>query len=159
MTEQADIDVGKQFANFMVHRSERHALGVRCIRTDPVDDRCPNPEFCFIWRWNRLHFGGKGSPYFTNQGQTIIIDDVKGNRRDTNNPSHWDRVHLNMPTSEQYNCSLPTVLKLRVACGRRHSWGRSGHLHQANADAEPVLGRLWPNCSRNQPPRRNQADI
>ena len=36
-SEQGDIDVGEMFHNFMIHKSERHALGVRFIETN-------NPE-------------------------------------------------------------------------------------------------------------------
>jgi len=109
-SEQGDIDVGEMFLNFSVHISERHALGVRCHKTDHREGAVEQET---IRRFNRLHFGSRGSPYFAYQGQVILLDLCKGDRRDPDNPFHWERVHLNLPGARNYDCSLPRVLKLR----------------------------------------------
>ena len=63
-------------------------------------------------RFNRLHFGGKGSPQFAYQAQTIVLDLCKGDRRATSNPFQWARVLLNLPPTN-YDPSMPRVMSLR----------------------------------------------
>ena len=116
-SDQADIDVGEMFLNFMVNVRERHALGIRHVMTES-QGKCEETVFR---RFNRLHFGGKGSPYFAYQGQVILLDICKGDRKDEANPFHWQRVHCNLPASLTYDTSMPRVMKLRgdgeLACG------------------------------------------
>jgi hypothetical protein len=73
-SKQGDIDVGAMFNNFTTHPSERHALGVRMIQTQPEGTY----ECHEIWHFCALHFGGCPSPYLACQGQRIILDLCKG---------------------------------------------------------------------------------
>lgn len=38
---------------------------------------------------------------------------MKGDHRDPRNPFQWHRVHLNLPTAENFDPSLPRVLRIR----------------------------------------------
>ena len=106
---QGDVDVSGMFHNFTAHVNERLNLGVRCIETKN-DGSFENSEFL---RFNRLHFGGKSSPYLACQGESRILEACKGDRRDPANHWQWDRVHLNLPCSEAYDPSLPRVILIR----------------------------------------------
>ena len=55
----------------------------------------------------------KGSPYYAYQGETIILDLCKGNRRQVENPFHWAELVLKSPPDTTYDPSFPRVMKLR----------------------------------------------
>ena len=118
-SDQGDIDTGEMFQNFIIHETERHALGVRCIKTRHGKGELEETEFR---RFCRLHFGGKGSPYAAFQGQTILLDLCVGNREDEKNPFHWKEFHCNLPTAVEYDASMPRIMKLRsdgeLACDK-----------------------------------------
>ena len=107
-SDQADIDVGEMLLNFMVNVRERHALGIQRV----VTGRRGELEETIFRRFNRLHFGGKGSPYFAYPGQVILLDICNGDRRDKKNPFYWQNVHCNLPASPAYDTSMPRVMKL-----------------------------------------------
>ena len=109
-SDQGDIDVGEMFHNFMVHESERHALGIRHMLTSGDGTTAEKTVFR---RFTRLHFGGKGSPYCAFRGQVILLDICKGDHKDEQNLFHWQRVHCNLPTNGDFDPSMPRVLKLR----------------------------------------------
>ena len=109
-SDQGDIDVGEMFHNFMVHVSERHALGVRHVLTDSRPGAEEDTEFR---RFARLHFGSRASPYLAYQGQIILLDICKGDRRNEMNPFHWSRIHCNLPGALDYDTSMPRVMMLR----------------------------------------------
>ena len=73
-SKQGDIDVGTMFNNFTARPSERHALGVRVIQTQPEGTY----ELHEFWRFCTLHFGGRPSPYLACQGQRLILELCKG---------------------------------------------------------------------------------
>ena len=104
MSDQGDIDVSKMFHNFVIHESERHALGIRHVQTRTEEGAI---EETLFRRFNRLHFGGKGSPFYAYQGQIILLDICKGDRTDVRNPFHWKRVYCNLPDSKVYDTSWP----------------------------------------------------
>ena len=103
MSKQGDIDVGAMFNNFTTHPSERHALGVRMIQTQP-EGTYEHHEF---WRFCALYFGGRPSPYLVCQGQHLILDLCKGDQHDPNNHWQWETVRLNLPGSQRYDPSMP----------------------------------------------------
>ena len=109
-TKQADIDVGQMFHNFPAHRSERSRLGVRYISTR--NDGLHEPHS--FYRFTRLHFGGTSSPWLACQAEARIIEECKGDRTDPDNHWQWDRVHLNLFTAPNYDCSMPRVMLLRA---------------------------------------------
>ena len=60
---------------------------------------------------------------------------VYGDRKDTTNPFHWDRVEFNLPGSRDYMSDLPWVMKIR----------KDGHL-AANILVYMVDGRATRYC-------------
>ncbi len=114
---QCDLDVGEQFPNYYLHEELRQYSGVdvREVRsTDPADatweaERGPGP-----WeRWERNWMGLRDSPYRSLQWQVRLNFEVYGDRRNTDNPFHWDRVEFNLPGSKGYRSDLPWVMKIR----------------------------------------------
>ncbi len=47
------------------------------------------------------------------QWQVRLKFEVFGDRKDTANPFHWDRVEFNLPGSRGYQLHLPWVMKIR----------------------------------------------
>ena len=114
---QCDLDVGEQFPNYYLHEELRQYSGVdvREVRSlDPADaaweaERGPGP-----WeRWERNWMGLRDSPYRSLQWQVRLKFEVYGDRRNTDNPFHWDRVDFNLPGSKGYRSDLPWVMKIR----------------------------------------------
>ena len=52
-------------------------------------------------------------PYWSLQWQVRLKFEVYGNRRNTENPFHWDRVEFNLPGSKGYRSDLPWIMKIR----------------------------------------------
>jgi hypothetical protein len=57
--------------------------------------------------------GLRDSPYRSLQWQVRLKFEVYGDRKDTANPFHWDRVEFNLPRSRGYRLDLPWVMKIR----------------------------------------------
>jgi hypothetical protein len=55
-------------------------------------------------------FGWTSSTYFTLRMLARVIELAKGPRHDTTSPFHWEKVVLNLPSSEGYKTSLPKVM-------------------------------------------------
>jgi hypothetical protein len=94
-SKQGDINVGAMFNNFCSHPTERHALGVRIIETQPERTY----ECHEFWHFCALHFGGCPSPYLACQGQHLILELCKGDQHNPNNHWQWETVRLNLPGS------------------------------------------------------------
>lgn len=98
------------FHNFRAHPSNRHALGVRVIETNNkpgATERQTFKRFCV------LPFGNRDSPYQACQGQARILELCLGDNTDPNNPFRWAKVHLNLPTTIDYDPSMPRVMQLQ----------------------------------------------
>lgn len=108
-SKQWDIDVGEMFYNFATHENDRKYLGARWISTRPEGESEPE---AFL-RFTALPFGGRCCPFIAYQGQLRILELGEGDRHGGSNPFQWDRVHLNLPTSPDWDPSLPRVMKLR----------------------------------------------
>jgi hypothetical protein len=106
---QVDIDVGKHFNNFQAHEDDRPYLGVRMFETRN-DGSFEKQWFA---RYNRLHFGGRASPYIACQGQSRILEWALRPPWDESSPFRWDKVVLNLPTDDPWDPSLPRVMLLR----------------------------------------------
>jgi hypothetical protein len=106
---QFDHDVAQQFNNFRMHEDEQHSHGVRFIHTR--NDGSYEPET--IMQCCVLNFGCLSSPFTACQGQERIMEMVQGDPADTKNPYHYKECWLNLPTSKEYDPSLPRVLLLR----------------------------------------------
>ena len=105
-----DHDVAQQFNNFRMHKKERHSHGVRFIHTR--NDGSPEPET--ILQCCVLNFGCLCSPYVAVQGEERIMELCEGDPSDTSNPFQYHECWLNLPTSREYDPSLPRVLLLRA---------------------------------------------
>lgn len=44
----------------------------------------------------------------------ISLEMIKGNRKDTSNPFAWDKIHLNLPSSDNYDPTEPWVAKRKA---------------------------------------------
>ena len=102
-TWQADIDVGQQFHNFRSHHLDRPYLGVRMI--DTRNDGSREKQFFMVF--SILHFGGRTSPYIAGVGQQRILELAKGPPHHAASPFAYKKVILNLPTSPQWDSSLP----------------------------------------------------
>lgn len=107
-TWQADIDVGQQFHNFRSHHLDRPYLGVRMIDTRNDGSR----EKQFFMAFSILHFGGRTSPYIAGVGQQRILELAKGPPHHAASPFAYKKVILNLPTSPQWDPSLPQVMRI-----------------------------------------------
>jgi hypothetical protein len=58
-------------------------------------------------------FGWTSSPYCTLRMLARVIELAKGPQHDTTTPFHWEKVVLNLPSSEGYKPSLPRVMLIR----------------------------------------------
>jgi hypothetical protein len=101
---QCDLDIGEQFPNFYLHEELWQYSGVdvrEVCSTDPVDadweaEQGPGP-----WeRWEHNWMGLQDSPYWSLQWQVQLKFEVYGDRRNTANPFHLDRVEFNLPGSK-----------------------------------------------------------
>jgi hypothetical protein len=68
--------------------------------------------------WARNTMGLKPSPYASVKGALRAKRVILGDRKNPQNPFHWERVWTNMPGDEHYVSSLPWIQKKR----------RDGHL-------------------------------
>eukprot|EP00984_Skeletonema_dohrnii_P022484 scaffold11603_cov72-Skeletonema_dohrnii-CCMP3373.AAC.1 len=84
--------------------------------------RNTNPETQEEWergrvrrfeRWTRNFMGMKDSPYRSIQLMLVTKWMAYGDRLDKDNPYQWERVELNLPGSEDYDPTLPWVMKVR----------------------------------------------
>ena len=88
--------------NYPLHTDLREYSGVDVsgVRSsDPANanweaDQGPGP-----WeRWKRNWMGLQDSPYHSLQWQVRLKFEVYGDRKDTSNPFHWDRIEFNLPS-------------------------------------------------------------
>ena len=67
-----------------------------------------------VWlRFNCCPFGNRCSPYICCQGEARIIEVCKGDPSDEKNEFQFASCHLNLPTSDNYDTSMPRVMLLR----------------------------------------------
>ena len=106
---QGDIDVGSQFHNYRAHEDDRPYLGVRIH--DTRNDGGHEHEW--FMRYAVTHFGGRASPYNACQGQARILELAKGKPWEPDSEFQWDSVLMNLPTSKDWDPSMPRVILLR----------------------------------------------
>ena len=104
---QADMDVGEMFLNYKLHHSERHTFGVRLI-TGFGDDQVQ-----VLMRFCRLLFGGRPCPFLAVQGHARAIELAVGDHKDPANPLHWADAIGNFPFDQNYDPSLPRIIRVR----------------------------------------------
>jgi hypothetical protein len=114
---QCDLDVAEQFPNYYLHEDLRQYSGVdvREVRsTDPTDANWEAEHGPGPWEWWECNWMGlRDSPYRSLQWQVRLKFEVYGDRKNTANPFHWDRVEFNLPGSKGYRLDLPWVMKIR----------------------------------------------
>jgi hypothetical protein len=106
-TYMADVDIGKMFLNFILHRDLRALAGVDLSHY--FDGKKEGP----LWEtWQRAAMGLRSLPYQCVQAMMGLAEEVIwGNRTDPTNVFRRDKVKLNLPGSDDYDPSLPWVAK------------------------------------------------
>jgi hypothetical protein len=84
--------------------------GVKRKRETPGDSGNRTKHLC---RWGRCLMGATSSPYQTGQGMGFLKEVTLGDRKDPANVFRWERVILNLPTTEGYYPMIPWVSKRR----------------------------------------------
>ena len=59
------------------------------------------------FRWRRLWFGFKSSPYLAVRHQALAEEQAKGDYLDPKNPFHWSNIKFNLPCSKNFDPEAP----------------------------------------------------
>jgi hypothetical protein len=117
----ADIDVGEQFLNFMLHRDVRPYAGVDLTAFFPDELATGDAGACSkrtLWvQWTRCGMSFKPSPYNAGQAMLHAEEYLRGNPLDPQNPFHYDVIVLNLPGQPDYTPAKPWVFKFRSRDG------------------------------------------
>jgi hypothetical protein len=112
-TFMSDNDVEEMFLNFMLHEDLRKLCGVDFTLYYPEELAASTSKG--IWeRWQRCAMGLRPSPYQAVQGLLWAEEVILGDRRKEENVFRWDRVHLNLPGSTEYDPTKSWVRQLRA---------------------------------------------
>lgn len=114
---QCDLDVGEMFLCFNLGLKLRPYAGVDITHLRSSEEWEKHRKSSWE-RWVRNFMGMKDSPYRSIQLMLMIKWLAYGERSKEDNPFKWERVELNLPGSENYDPTLPWVMKVR----------RDGHL-------------------------------
>jgi hypothetical protein len=129
-TYLADIDVGEQFLNFVLHKDAQPYAGVDLTAYFPEElelirqgsgphVHTKTKQLSCLWlRWTRCGMGFKPSPYNAGQGMLIAEEYIRGDPLDKANVLHYDQVVLNLPGLPTYAPSKPWVYKFRSTDGQ-----------------------------------------
>ncbi|KAI2491134.1 hypothetical protein MHU86_23420 [Fragilaria crotonensis] len=113
-TWMADMDFGEMFHNFHMDPRIRPYSGVdlgpMSSLISGVESKGSNP---LLLRWTRLFMGMRPSPYNAVRHYYWGEEFARGNPTKPGNPMGYDRVILNLPGMENYDPSLPKVMKWR----------------------------------------------
>jgi hypothetical protein len=107
----ADNDYGEQFLNFNLHKDLQPYCGVDLSQLLP-EEVCEHTGL-ILGAWSRNAMGLKPSPYGSVKGALRAKRVILGERRDKQNPFHWEKVCTNMPGSECYVATMPSIQKRR----------------------------------------------
>ena len=107
----ADNDYGEQFLNFPLHPELQKYCGVDLTQLFP---ELTKPESqLVVGRWTRNAMGLRPSPYSSVQGALIAKHLIMGDPKDKSNPFTWEIIRLNLPGTQDYDATLPWILKMR----------------------------------------------
>jgi hypothetical protein len=114
----ADLDIGEQFHNFVMHVNLQPYAGVDVTAFFPDEFLTPATPGKrgkrTIWlRWTCCGMGFKISPYNAGQGVLFAEEVIRGNPLNVLNCFHFDEVKLNIPGAPNYTPGLPWVYKFR----------------------------------------------
>jgi hypothetical protein len=107
--EQDDFDIAEEFHNYVLAESEGPYH--RGLVPDELCKRYEDAER--IMRWTVLPFGWTCSPCFTLRMLARALELSMGNRKDETNPFQWDYVQHNLPSTSEYDPSIPRVRLIR----------------------------------------------
>jgi hypothetical protein len=111
-TYMSDNDVGEMFLNFMLHEDIRKLCGVDFTLYYP--EELESSGLKVIWeRWQRCAMGLRTSPYQAIQALLWVEELILGDRLEEKNVFRWNRLHLNLPGSDDYDPTKSWVRKLR----------------------------------------------
>ena len=99
-----DVYAGEMFLNFPLDLRMRKYCG--------ADISWMKKDGSQFWEcWHRMAMGMKPSPWVTISLLSWMMEIVIGDVKEISNPFRWDSVNMNLPGSEDYNPSLPRVVK------------------------------------------------
>jgi hypothetical protein len=105
----ADIDIGKMFLNFILHKEVRALAGV------DLSHYFPHEKEGALWEaWQRAAMGLRSSPFQCIQALGIAEEVIWGDPAAPDKFFQWDTVALNLPGSPNYSPSCPWVAKYRA---------------------------------------------
>ena len=107
----ADNDYGDMFLNFPLHASLQKYCGIDLTQLYP--NMKGGEASVMVARWLRNAMGLRSSPYASVQGALRAKHIALGDPADENNPFQWDRVIENLPGTQEYDPSLPWIMKMR----------------------------------------------
>jgi hypothetical protein len=80
--------------------------GFKRKRETPGDSGNPTKHIC---RWGRCLMGATSSPYQTGQGMGFMKEVTLGDLKNPDNVFRWEKVRLNLPTTQGYDPMIPWV--------------------------------------------------
>jgi hypothetical protein len=107
-----DVDIGEQFHNYVLHRSERLYCGVDIPERLVNKLKAKGIEVSRTMRWARLVFGWQSSPYLALRMLARALELVRRHPGDSTSAFAWDRVVLNLPGGDGYDPGRPRVSRL-----------------------------------------------
>jgi hypothetical protein len=108
-----DFDIGEQFHNYLLHKSEQIYCGVEIPKTLEDKMRGEGLEVASRMQWGRLVFGWQSSPYLALRMLARELEYARGEPSDPENAFGWSGVVLNLPGAPGYDPGLPRVQKVR----------------------------------------------
>ena len=112
-TFMGDMDIGEMFLNFVLHESMQALCGVDLTEFFGEEDKKTGKRVLLWDKWVRAAMGLKSSPYQAVQAILVAKEVILGERSDSSNVFRWDDVRMNLPSSPEYDPSLPWVSKIR----------------------------------------------
>jgi hypothetical protein len=96
----ADVDIGKNILNLILHKALRALAGVDFSHYFPGEKEGP------LWEtWQQAAMGLRSSPFHCVQAMGVVEEVVCGDLADPNNVVRWDSVDPNLPDSNRYDPS------------------------------------------------------
>jgi hypothetical protein len=108
-----DLDLGEMFLNFPMDPKLRPYAGVDLTKLAPLfnDKTILDGNGRLYERWERLFMGMKPSPYNAVRYFYLAEEFARGNPEDPKNALRYDKVVLNLPGSDDFDPTLPMVMK------------------------------------------------
>jgi hypothetical protein len=109
-----DFDIGEQFHNYQLHKSEQRFCGVDIPSALRDKLRAEGLEVDGPMRWGRLVFGWQSSPYLALRMLARAIEIAKGDPDEKGSAFAWVLVKLNLPGDDDYDPGMPRIQKIRA---------------------------------------------